>query len=264
MITTDFAVGAPCWVDLGVHNRAAVRDFYCAVLGWTFHPMGADDEKHGFFESDGKKAAALGPLDRSARPAWMVYFRTSDADAAAEQVRAAGGTVRLEPFDIEDHCRMAQFTDPQGGQFAAWQPLRTPGLETVDEPGSLMWVELYTTDAAGAKAFYGGLFGWEYTDTPVPGRPETTYTMITPGGAAPQERMHGGLMQVPRSALAVTGGNSSWRPVFRAADCDAAAALVREHGGNVVSGPENAEGVGRMASCLDPSGADFVLLTPQD
>ena len=29
------------------------------------------------------------------------------------------------------------------------------------EPGTFCWVELATTDPAGAKAFYGELFGWE-------------------------------------------------------------------------------------------------------
>jgi predicted enzyme related to lactoylglutathione lyase len=262
VITTDFAVGAPCWVDLGVHNRPAVREFYGGVLDWTFRPFGAGDEKHGFFESHGKTAAALGPLDQGARPAWTVYFHTPDVDATAAKVRESGGTVRLEPFDVEDHCRMAQFTDPQGGRFAAWQPGKTAGLETVDEPGSLMWVELYTTDASAAKAFYSGLYGWEYSETVVPGQPDSTYTMIIPSGG-PQERMHGGLMEVPPGALAVTGGNPFWHPVFRVADCDTAVAKVTEYGGNVVMGPEDAEGVGRMAACLDPSGADFVLLAPQ-
>lgn len=30
--------------------------------------------------------------------------------------------------------------------------------------GTPCWVDLVTTDLAGARAFYGGLFGWEYVD----------------------------------------------------------------------------------------------------
>ena len=33
--------------------------------------------------------------------------------------------------------------------------------------GSFCWVDLTTTDQAAAKAFYGGLFGWEAEDLPV-------------------------------------------------------------------------------------------------
>ena len=35
------------------------------------------------------------------------------------------------------------------------------------EPGTFCWVDLATTDPAGAKAFYGELFGWEAEDIPV-------------------------------------------------------------------------------------------------
>src|SRR4029453_19481973 len=32
--------------------------------------------------------------------------------------------------------------------------------------GTFCWVALGTNDAAGAKAFYGGLVGWEFDDLP--------------------------------------------------------------------------------------------------
>src|SRR6478672_1253132 len=34
-------------------------------------------------------------------------------------------------------------------------------------PGTFCWTDLTTTDQAAAKAFYGGLFGWEAEDLPV-------------------------------------------------------------------------------------------------
>jgi predicted enzyme related to lactoylglutathione lyase len=37
------------------------------------------------------------------------------------------------------------------------------------EPGTFCWVDLTTTDAEGAKAFYGELFGWEFRDDEIPG-----------------------------------------------------------------------------------------------
>ncbi|BFO18708.1 hypothetical protein SHKM778_50960 [Streptomyces sp. KM77-8] len=50
--------------------------------------------------------------------------------------------------------------------------------------------------------------------------------------------------------------------MFNVTDCDAAVAEVTGHGGSVQMGPADAEGVGRMAVCLDPHRADFVVLTP--
>lgn len=261
MITTDYLVGSPCWLDLAVPDTAAAKAFYGGVFGWTLQPYGEDEGSYGLFQSDGKTVAALGQIEKGARPAWMIYFSTQDADATAAKVRSTGGTVRLDPDDVGDHGRMTQLSDPQGAEFAAWQPGKTPGLDMVDEPGSLMWVELYTTDASQAKDFYKGLFGWEYSDMPMPGDAAGTYTIIGPAGGE-QERMHGGLMQVRKQDLASAGGRPYWHPVFHTTDCDATVAKVKELGGKLTMGPEDAEGVGRMAVLADPFGADFVVLKP--
>lgn len=129
----------------------------------------------------------------------------------------------------------------------------------MDAPGSLCWTELYTTDAAAAKEFYGGVFGWRFSDMALPGG--GTYALITPAGL-PEERMHGGLMELPAEHLALAHGRPYWHPVFAVGDCDAAVAAVTENGGSVQMGPQDAEGVGRLAVCLDPANADFVVLTP--
>ncbi|NYH77599.1 hypothetical protein FHR84_000913 [Actinopolyspora biskrensis] len=261
MITTDFAFGAPCWIDLGVPDPAAARDFYRSVFGWRFESMDPEGNRYGVFRSDGKAVAGLGPLDEEgARPAWMIYFNAADADEAADRVRRAGGGVRVEPFDAEGQARLAQFTDPLGAEFAVWQPRDSRGLEAVDEPGSLMWVELFTTDSAAAVEFYGSLFGWSTRDVPMPGG-EGTYSIIRPSGEE-ENRAHGGIVQMGVEFFEQHAGKPYFHPVFATADCDAAAARVGDSGGAVNMGPEDAEGVGRLAVCADPFGADFVVLAP--
>ncbi|UQX00007.1 VOC family protein [Streptomyces sp. RerS4] len=267
MITTDFAPGSPCWLDLGTPDVRAAAAFYGAVLGWDYEPMrageGEEEMEGGMFRKDGKIVAGLGKLtEEGARSAWMIYYNVTDADATTQAVERAGGTVRVAPRDLDDWGRMAQYSDPLGGQFAVWQPGTDKGVELVDQPGSLSWTELYTTDAGAAKEFYGGVFGWQFSDMPMPGGGEGgAYTLITPAGL-PEERMHGGLMELPAEHLGLAHGRPYWHPVFAVSDCDAAVAQVTGNGGSVQMGPEDAEGVGRLAVCLDPSKADFVLLTP--
>ncbi|MEV4561754.1 VOC family protein [Kitasatospora sp. NPDC049285] len=264
MITTDFVPGSPCWLDLGAPDVTAAADFYGAVLGWQFEPMEGSDGAFGLERSDGKAAAGIGLLtEEGARSAWMVYFLTPDVHETAATVMRAGGTVRVEPRDVEGWASMAQFTDPQGGQFAVWTPGTSSGLEAVDDPGGLCWTELYTTDSAAALAFYREVFGWQSEDMPMPGSDGTggVYTIVTPAGQ-PKERMHGGVLQVPRDQLALSRGVPAWHPVFTVADCDAAVGTVRALGGEVAMGPEDAPDIGRMAVCVDGNGADFVLLTP--
>lgn len=262
MITTDFAAGAPCWIDLGAPDVPAAAAFYGAVLGWDYESMGeGEDMEGGMFRKDGKIVAGLGKLtEEGARPAWMIYYSVPDADAVTEAVERGGGTVRVPPRDLDEWGRMAQYSDPLGGQFAVWQPGTSKGVELVDEPGSLSWTELYTSDAAAAKDFYGGVFGWWYSDMELPGG-GGTYSLVTPAGQ-PAERMHGGVMELPAEQLALTGGRPYWHPVFAVTDCDDAVAAVTGNGGSLQMGPEDAEGVGRLAVCLDPAGADFVVLAP--
>ncbi|MGW7294989.1 VOC family protein [Streptomyces xiamenensis] len=262
MLTTDFVPGSPCWLDLGAPDPETTAAFYGAVLGWTFRPMGPEAAGYGVLQSEGRTVAALGRLtEEGARSAWMLYFTTTDADATADAVTNAGGAVRVAPTGMDDEHRMAQFTDPQGGQFAVFEPRTDQGVEAVDVPGSLSWTELYTPDGAAAKTFYAAVFGWQYSEMPLPGD-GGTYSLITPA-TADESRMQGGLMQLPPGALALTNGAAYWHPVFATTDCDAATATVTQHAGTVQMGPETAEGVGRLSVCADPNGADFVLLTPE-
>jgi uncharacterized protein len=56
--------------------------------------------------------------------------------------------------------------------------------------GTFCWVDLGTNDAGGAKAFYGGLFGWEFED-PTP-RWGVAFWVADPDQAAARARELGG------------------------------------------------------------------------
>src|SRR5215471_16526249 len=94
MLSTNFVDGAPVWVDLGTPDVARAAEFYGSVFGWEFESAGPEAGGYGMFTKDGKTVAAAGPLtEQGAAPSWTLYFRTSDADAVAKAVSAAGGTV---------------------------------------------------------------------------------------------------------------------------------------------------------------------------
>ncbi|MFV0126495.1 VOC family protein [Streptomyces sp. HMX112] len=259
MITTDFVPGSPCWLDLGAPDVDAAAAFYGAVFGWQAQSFD-ETSVYKSFRLDGKVVGAVGQLtEEGARSAWMIYFHVADIDATVQAVEQAGGSVRTPPSEASEEGRFAQLTDPQGAQFALWQPGSYPGVELTDAPGSLGWIELYTSDATAAQTFYGTVLGWTGQDMELPGG-GGTYTMLTPKDCPP-ERMFGGVMAVP--GMFESGEvRPYWHPVFGSADCDATVALVRENGGAVAMGPEDAEGVGRLAVCHDPAGAEFVVLTP--
>ena len=47
-------------------------------------------------------------------------------------------------------------------------------------PGTPSWVDLQTSDQAGAKSFYTALFGWDYDDQPV--GDDAVYSMAKKNG----------------------------------------------------------------------------------
>jgi predicted enzyme related to lactoylglutathione lyase len=259
MLTTDYVPGAPDWIDLGSRDTAAAAAFYKELFGWEWVSAGPDAGGYGLFQLAGQTVAALGPLqDDGARPAWTVYFHTADADATGETVEQAGGGVRFPAMDVFDQGRLAGFTDPAGAEFAVWQPGANKGLDRVG-PGALCWTELYTTDAAQAKAFYRTVFGWDYEDMPLPDG--GAYTVVSRAGGG-QEGSHGGIMQLAADRL--PDGASYWQPYFAVADCDAVAAACQAHGGSTLMPPTDMAGVGRIALLRDPEGAFFALLRPEE
>lgn len=93
------------YLTLEVVDEAATRAFYGAVLGWTFTDRGDPEGIVPMTGISGGHAAA------AAVPMW----RVDDVAAAAERVRAAGGTAtdpERRPYGITAEC-----TDDQGTRF---------------------------------------------------------------------------------------------------------------------------------------------------
>lgn len=265
MLTNDYVPGAPNWIDLGSRDTDAAAAFYNALFGWEFQSAGPDAGGYGTFRLAGQTVAALGPITQEgAKPAWTVYFHSADADATTKTVEQAGGTVRFAAFDVFEHGRMAGYTDPGGAEFAVWQPGAIQGLDRVGA-GALCWTELYTTDAAQAKEFYGTVFGWDTEDMPLPagpdGGPGGTYTVVSRSGGG-QEGSHGGIMQLGADML--PDGTGYWQPYFAVSDVDAVVAKATERGGSVLMPGTDLEGVGRIALLKDPEGAFFAVLKPEE
>jgi predicted enzyme related to lactoylglutathione lyase len=121
------------------------------------------------------------------------------------------------------------------------------GERTEYAPGTFCWVDLGTSDARSAKTFYSDLFLWEYEDVPM--GDGSTYTLASRNG-----HVVAGLYDI-RAA----GQPPAWVSYVAVEEVDAAADRARELGATVISGPEDAGHVGRLAVLADPTGAVFAL-----
>jgi predicted enzyme related to lactoylglutathione lyase len=124
------------------------------------------------------------------------------------------------------------------------------GERTSHPPGTFSWVDLATSDADGAKVFYGGLLGWDFEDLPVPDSPPYSMARIAGRNVAALYAKRD--EQVP----------PAWLSYVTVEDADAIAVRAAELGGTVISGPFDVPEAGRMGVLQDPTGAVFAIWQP--
>src|SRR3954449_12094806 len=125
--------GVPCWIDTSQPDPEAAADFYRGLFGWELEDVMPPDAPGRYFigRIRGGDVAAIGSQPEGAPPMamWNTYIQVDSADETASKVRAAGGSVVTEPFDVMDAGRMAVFTDPEGAAFCVWEPKRHKGAQ---------------------------------------------------------------------------------------------------------------------------------------
>ena len=252
-VRTSYAQGTPNWVDLQTTDQASAKAFYAGLFGWTYddQPMG-EGAVYSMAELGGEHVAAIAPQSpelkaAGAPPMWNTYIAVDSVDDAVTKVEAAGGQVAMPPFDVMDAGRMAFVLDPSGAAVALWQANQHIGATMVNEPGTLTWNELITTDPSAAS-FYRQVLGLT-TSTMDMGSGE--YTLFEAGG-----KQVGGTTSPP-----MPGVPNHWHVYFAVADTAAATARAAELGGAVVVEPFDTP-AGRIALLTDPQGAAFSVVQP--
>jgi uncharacterized protein len=107
--------------------------------------------------------------------------------------------------------------------------------------GTFCWVDLGTTDVAGARNFYGELFGWEFVDQPAD---EGTYTLC---------RLQG--QDVVGIHEHREDEGTGWSSSISVDDLEQATSRARELGAAVLAEPFDVPGAGRSSVLRDPAGA---------
>ena len=248
--------GTFCYCELASSDPRASGKFYMDLFGW-----GRNDQDLGEFgiytqfELDGKTVASQFKLPEEQQqnnvPSnWGQYVAVADTDAAAARAQELGGQLVMGPMDVFDHGRMAVLADPCGAVFSVWQAKANIGVALRDDPNTMCWNELLTTDTAKATAFYGALFGWEPKSMEMGELGVYTSMMIGDGQPA------AGMMAIRPDMGPIP---SHWMVYFSVADVEAAFAAVEWSGGCGMVSPTEIPGSGRFAVVADPVGAHIGL-----
>ncbi len=109
-------------------------------------------------------------------------------------------------------------------------------------PGTPNWVEVSTPDMAATQAFYGGVFGWERTESDPNLGGYATFTL-------------NGRLVCGATPTMSPDQPPAWSTYIATADADATAQAVTANGGQVLFAPMDVNELGRMAVFTDPTGA---------
>jgi predicted enzyme related to lactoylglutathione lyase len=247
--TTPWPAGTPCWIDLAVADVDSAKEFYAAVLGWTYIDTGDQFGHYQMCQRDGHFAAGIGPRQSPDQPpAWTTYLASDAADSTASKIEENGGKVLAGPFDVPGAGRMCIALDPQGAAFGVWQAEGHIGAELYNQPGSLVWNEAALPDPDAGRQFYAAVFDYSYQRVEGAGAEYMTFHR----GGDPLGGIGGLAYRPPETP-------PHWMAYFMVDDTDAAVAAATERGATVLSGPHDTP-YGRMASIIDPQGAVLSIM----
>jgi uncharacterized glyoxalase superfamily protein PhnB len=171
-----------------------------------------------------------------------LMIHVEDSDATVTQAVDAGAELERPVTENYGH-RMGVIRDPFGHRWMVSTPIEAAPAQ--DHPpgahGDVGYFTLAVPDAARAQAFYGSLLRWGFE----PGSHPDGYQIAHVS---------------PRGGLA--GGAERWSITlaYRVDDVDAAAALVRQLGGQAEDPTDRP--YGRLSECVDDQGIPFQVWQP--
>jgi predicted enzyme related to lactoylglutathione lyase len=128
----------------------------------------------------------------------------------------------------------------------------TPASSTKTEVhhiGKFVWFDLLTEDTQAVQEFYRELFGWRFAaDQYLP-----DYIVIYSG-----DKPIGGIVHHENKDPEIQ--ESMWMVSLSVSDVDRAVSAVRARYGEVLDGPMDVKGRGRLAVVRDAEGAELVLI----
>ncbi|MDH3473377.1 MAG: VOC family protein [Rhodospirillales bacterium] len=119
--------GTFIWNELATTDPEKAKAFYREIAGWTYEdvdktnpqePAKQDAQAYTLCKVGDAMAGGMmkmeGPQWQGIPPHWLSYLCVDDVDAAVAKVEPAGGSVKLQPFDVPTVGRIAVVGDPTG------------------------------------------------------------------------------------------------------------------------------------------------------
>jgi uncharacterized protein len=250
-----FPTGRIVWHELLTTDPDAAIRFYESIIGWDVTPF-ENNPSYRLWTTGTRQDGGLMQLPDDLErmgvpPHWLFYVGVPDADATVARATSLGGELRMPAQEIATVGRFAVLADPGGAVFCILQPFTEGGAreDTPPKPGAFSWHELLTTDWQAGFNFYRDLFGWQKMDAMDMG-PMGTYLIWGRNGV-----QLGGMFNKSPEMPAPP----HWLCYIMVPNADAVAAKTPGLGGQVLNGPMDVPGGGRITQLIDPQGAAIAV-----
>lgn len=248
--TNEFHPGKFIWRDLMTHDINSVKKFYSELFGWTYLDIGKSDNDYTVIMYNGKPIAGMYKLrDADVKQnysQWVSYLSVADMNQAVNYIKANGGRIYRDPFELPNRGTIAFIFDSQQAIVALVKS--SSGDPADQEPvyNQWFWNELWTNDVQNSVKFYSDLFG--YKERKFDTQAGNQYHVLEM-----KEKPRAGVVKIPFENV-----KPHWMPYIAVKDPKEIVKKVEQLGGTVYLGTEGIAG-NNAAIIADPSGAVFTV-----
>ena len=104
------------YIEFSVADMARTKQFYAEAFGWEFNDYGPE---YAGIRKPGGEAGGLRLVSEVAPGGPLVILYSRDLEDSLARVRAAGGSITVDPFEFPGGRRF-HFRDPGGNELAVW------------------------------------------------------------------------------------------------------------------------------------------------
>lgn len=115
------------WNELLTPDPDKAKEFFGRTIGWTFEDMPMPEGGTYYLAMvDGEPVAGVmkmpSAIPAGTPPHWLSYLEVDDLEVRLAKVKAAGGNVLREPFEVSEVGRIAIVADPTGAVLGLIKP----------------------------------------------------------------------------------------------------------------------------------------------
>ena len=116
-----------CHVELHSNDLEKSKEFYTKLFDWKLEDMPDGNHSYTMIQVGEGTGGGMMKAPMPGTPsAWLAYVLVDDIVASTAKARSLGARMLLDVTDAAGYGRFSVFTDPQGAQFAMFQPNPRP------------------------------------------------------------------------------------------------------------------------------------------